>query len=242
MTYEMTVDDVTRLTPDVKQFHLVAADHSFDFRPGQHTTVQFEQDGEEVVRPYTVTNLPGTDELTLAIRRYDDGTASVWMHERERGDTVEVGDVDGNLYVRDFDSDVVFVATGTGITPMAAMLRDYADRGDGDAHLFVGEKTREDLIYRETFDRTAASNDNVDVTYSLSEEDWDGATGHVQHRLTDELDSLEGRDFYVCGVPQMVVETTDLLKDEGVSEDHIYTEGWEGDEVADEDEDGDGDE
>lgn len=238
MTYETTVTDVTRLTPDVKQFRLVAADHAFDFRPGQHTTVQFEQDGEEVVRPYTATNHPGTDELTLAIRRYDDGTASVWMHERERGDTIEVGDVDGNLYVRDFESDVVFVATGTGITPMAAMLQDYADRGEGDAHLFVGEKTREDLIYRETFDRTAASNDNVDVTYSLSEEEWNGPIGHVQNQLTDELASLEDKDFYVCGVPQMVVDTTEVLRDEGVAEDRIYTEGWEGDEVADdEDED-----
>jgi ferredoxin-NADP reductase len=235
MTYETTVADVNQITSDVKQFRLVAADHTFDFRPGQHTTVHFEQDGEEVVRPYTATNLPGTDELTLAIRRYDDGTASVWMHERERGDAVEVSDVDGNLYVRDFDSDVVFVATGTGITPMAAMLHDYADRGRGDAQLFLGEKTQDDLVYRETFDQLAASNENVDVTYSLSDEEWAGATGHVQNHLTDELDSLDETDFYVCGVPQMVVDTTDLLKAEGVSEDRIYTEGWEDGEVADDD-------
>jgi ferredoxin-NADP reductase len=239
MTHKTTVVDVNQVTPDVAQFRLVAADHTFEFRPGQHTTVHFERDGEEVVRPYTATNLPGTDELALAIRRYDDGTASVWMHERERGDTVDVGDVDGNLYVRDFDADAVFVATGTGITPMAAMLHDYAERGRGDAHLFLGEKTEEDLIYRETFDQLAASNANIDVTYSLSDEEWAGATGHVQEHLTDELDSLEGADFYVCGVPQMVVDTTDLLKDEGVEDDRIYTEGWEDGEVAG---DGEGDE
>ncbi|EJN60110.1 ferredoxin--NADP reductase [Halogranum rubrum] len=234
MTYETTVADVHEVTPDVKQFRLVAEDHTFEFRPGQHTTVHFEKDGEEVVRPYTATNRPGTDELTLAIRRYDDGTASVWMHERERGDTVDVGDVEGELYVRDFDSDVAFVATGTGITPMAAMLDAYAEEGTGTAHLFVGEKTQEDLIYRETFTRLAASNENVEVTYTLSDEEWDGPTGHVQDNVGDELDTLDDTDFYVCGVPEMVVDTTELLKDEGVDDDRIYTEGWEDDEVADE--------
>ncbi|SFL10943.1 Ferredoxin-NADP reductase [Halogranum rubrum] len=234
MTYETTVADVHEVTPDVKQFRLVADDHTFEFRPGQHTTVHFEEDGEEVVRPYTATNRPGTDELTLAIRRYDDGTASVWMHERERGDTVDVGDVEGELYVRDFDSDVAFVATGTGITPMAAMLDAYAEEGTGTAHLFVGEKTQEDLIYRETFTRLAASNENVEVTYTLSDEEWDGPTGHVQDHVVDELDTLDDTDFYVCGVPEMVVDTTELLKDEGVDDERIYTEGWEDDEVVDE--------
>ena len=43
---------------------------------GQHTTVRFESGDETVARPYSPTNLPGTDELMLTIRRYDDGLAS----------------------------------------------------------------------------------------------------------------------------------------------------------------------
>lgn len=240
MTYSATIEDVHQMTPDVKQFRLVADDHEFDFRPGQHTQIHFEGDGdvaeegEEVVRPYTATNLPGTNQLTLAIRRYDDGTASVWMHDREYGDEVELDEVDGNLYVRDFDSDVAFVATGTGITPMAAMLKAYVKEGSGDAHLFFGEKTQEDLIYRETFDQLHAEHESVHVHYSLSEEEWDGPTGHVQDHVADELDSLDGMDFYVCGVPGMVVDAEETLRDAGADEERIYAEGWEEDEVADE--------
>lgn len=231
------VEAIHRVTPTVKQFRLRAPGHTFEYEPGQHTTVRFEQDGEEVERPYTPTSRPGTDELTLAIKRYDDGTASVWMHERERGDEVELGDLHGDLHLRDPKRDVAFVATGTGITPMIAMLKDYVDRGEGDARFYFGETDREHVIYRETLDQFDADYGNVDVTYSLSREDWDGPTGHVQGHVVDdvgaELDP-ESADFYVCGVPEMVVETKEDLAEAGVPDDNVYSEGWEDDEVAEE--------
>ncbi len=229
MTYTATVLGVHQMTPNVKQFRLAVPDHEFEYEPGQHTTVHFEDDGEEVARPYTATNLPERDQLTLAIKRYDDGTASVYMHDREPGDEIEIGDVEGNLYLRNLDDDVVFVASGTGITPLYPMLKHYARDGTGDAHLFFGESDQEHLIYRESIDQLRAEHANLDVTYSLSDESWDGPEGHVQDLLSDRLDSFDETDFYVCGVPEMVVETTELLNDKGVDEERIVTEGWEAD-------------
>ncbi|ESP88529.1 ferredoxin--NADP reductase [Candidatus Halobonum tyrrellensis] len=230
-----TVVSVHQMTPDVKQFRLRRSEGTFEYDPGQHTTVQFEDDGEEVVRPYTPTSLPGTDEVTLAIKRYDDGTASVWMHDRERGDEVELGELEGNLHLRDPERDAAFVATGTGITPMMAMLKEYVDRGEGDAHFYFGEKDQRHLVYRETLDQFEASYENVHVTFSLSDEAWDGPTGHVQHHVVDavgdELDP-EGTDVYVCGVPDMVVETQEDIVEAGVPEENVYAEGWEDDEVS----------
>ena len=43
----------------MKQFRLVATDHEFEYEPGQHTAVPFENDGEDDYRPYTAANLPG---------------------------------------------------------------------------------------------------------------------------------------------------------------------------------------
>lgn len=34
---------------------------------------------------------------------------------------------------------------------------------------------------------------------------------------------------YVCGVPEMVVDTQELLESEGVDADRSFTEGWESD-------------
>ncbi|WP_101297818.1 ferredoxin--NADP reductase [Halegenticoccus soli] len=234
MTHTATVASIRQITPDVKQFRLVVPDHEFDFEPGQHTQIHVRNDGEEVVRPYTATNLPGTNQLTLAIKRYPDGTASTYMHERERGDEIEIEELDGNLSLRDADADVAFVSTGTGITPMMAMLKRYVEEGTGEAHFFFGEKDREHLIYRETLDQFEAGHEDVHVHFSLSREDWDGLTGHVQEHLPDALETLDDTHFYVCGVPEMVVETKELLSDEGVPDDRVFSEGWEDDEVVEE--------
>ncbi|SFR56297.1 Ferredoxin-NADP reductase [Halogeometricum rufum] len=232
MTLSVTVADVHRMTPDVKQFRLVADDHTFEYEPGQHTMVHFESDGEEEARPYTAANLPGTDQLVLAIKRYEDGNGSVFMHERTPGDEIEVEEVDGNLRVRDFDRDAVFCATGTGITPLYPMVKQYAREGSGDAHLLFGERDQEHLIFRESLDQLRAENENLSVDYVLSDAEddaWNGRTGHVQDHLPDAVGDVEGTDCYVCGVPEMVVEARDVLESAGVDESNVYTEGWESD-------------
>ncbi|MFC6724979.1 ferredoxin--NADP reductase [Halobium palmae] len=244
MTITVTVADVHRMTPDVKQFRLVADDHTFEYEPGQHTMVHFEtDDGEEEARPYTAATLPGTNQIVLAIKRYDDGNASVFMHDREPGDEIEIEEIDGNLRVRDLDRDALFLATGTGITPLYPMVKQYAREGSGEARLLFGERDQEHLVFRESLDQLRAENANLDVEYVLSdagdESDadaaWTGRTGHVQDHLDDALDGfdLDGTDCYVCGVPEMVVETEEALVDAGVDEEHVYTEGWESD-AADE--------
>ena len=76
MTHEATVVDTYQITPRVKGFRLRVPGHEFEYDPGQHTTIRFESGNERIVRPYTPTNLPGTEELAPTIKRYDDGLAS----------------------------------------------------------------------------------------------------------------------------------------------------------------------
>lgn len=229
------ITSIHQMTPQVKQF-VIEADEPFEFVPGQHTTVQFERDDpdkdedQEVVRPYTATNTPGNNAITLAIKRYDDGTASVYMHERKTGDTITLGELGGNLTLQDKDRDVVFISTGTGITPMIAMLKQYLEVGTGEVHFFYGEKNQENIMYRETLDQLSTEHNQLSVVYSLSDEDWDGPTGHVQDHLDDCLNGLD-RDFYVCGVPQMVVDTKDHLDELDVPDERVFSEGWEDGEV-----------
>ncbi len=221
---------VDQITPTVKQFQLELDGKKWDFEPGQHTVIKFEdENGEEVERPYTPINLPNTEKFVLAIKKYDDGTASVWMHERELGDEVEVEEPHGNLHIEDYDNDIVLISTGTGATPMYAMLRDYLENGNGEVYYFHGEKTQEHLIFQESLDQLEAEHDNLEVIYSLSDEEWSKRTGFIQEHIPEVLDSMDDKDFYICGVPQMVVDTEELLQDEGVDEDSIITEGWESD-------------
>ena len=235
VTQTATVVDTYELTPRVKGFRLRVPGAEFAYEPGQHTTIHFEAGGGEVVRPYTPTNLPGTDQLTLAIKRYDDGLASSYMHTRDPGDEVTIGPIDGDLTLADPDRDVAFLGTGTGITPLLAMARQYLREGTGNAHFVFGEKTEESIIHHATLNEFAASDSAFDVTFSLSDPEWDwtGRIGYVQEHLEELFDDFESRDFYVCGVPQMVVDTKQTLRGLGAPDERIHSEGWEGSVVSD---------
>lgn len=227
-----TVAGVTPLTPRVRQLLLRVDGHTFDYAPGQHVSVRRTVDDGPIFRPYSPVNLPGTDTLALAVKRYEGGACSPWLHQRQVGDEITITPPSGTLHLHAPERDALFLATGTGLTPMLAMLSQYVDAGTGRAVLLFGERTQEDLMYRATLDRLAASHDHVDVRYVLSHEDWDGPTGFVQDHLDAPLASLDAPQAYVCGVPEMVVETQTALADAGLSEGDVFSEGWEEGAVA----------
>ncbi len=225
---ETTVLATYPLTPSVHQLVLRADGHTFDHTPGQHVSVRYESDdGRPVYRPYSPVNGPGTDRLVLAVKRYDGGTCSVWLHERSVGDPVPLMPPSGNLHLRDSGRDVVFLATGTGLTPMLAMLGQYLTAGAGRAVLLYGERTPADLMYRSMLDRLSASHSSLSVEYVLSDASWEGRTGYVQDHLDAALDMVVDPHVYVCGVPEMVVDTQDALQTAGIPDEHIFSEGWE---------------
>jgi len=224
---DTTVAATYPLTPRVQQLVLRADDHTFEHRPGQHVNVRYETEAEgPIYRPYSPVNGPGTDRLVLAVKRYDEGTCSVWLHERSVGDEVPLLPPSGNLQLQSLDRDAAFIATGTGLTPMLAMLGPYLESGTGRAHLLFGERTQDDLMYRPTLDRLAASHPRFEATYALSDEDWSGPTGFVQDHFS-VLDVLDTPQVYLCGVPAMVVESKAVLQEAGVPDDRLFSEGWE---------------
>ena len=216
------------VTPRVRQLLLRADDHTFDFTPGQHVSVEFkDEEGTRRYRPYSPVSQPGTDTVALAVKRYAEGACSSWLHEQTIGATIPLTLPSGNLVLQDRDRDVMFLATGTGLTPMLSMLTRYLAEGEGHALLLFGERAQEDLMYRETLDRLSASHARLTVDYVLSGERWTGPQGYVQEHISAYVRDAAVTDFYVCGVPEMVVETKAVLRDLGASDERIFTEGWE---------------
>ena len=109
----------------------------------------------------------------------------------------------------------VFVATGTGIAPFRAMLRELHAMGGIPKHcqvwLLFGVRTAEDIIYDAEFRALASQYPSFHYQLALSREmkNTDGSKKYVQHLLTDhsvELFKLLNQintHTYLCGLKGM---------------------------------------
>jgi len=224
--YDAVLRSKTKMTGDVSLFRF-ELDQELEFEPGDHVELRLENEDRKISRPYNIVSLNHGTQVIFAIRRYEEGEFSPIVHDLEEGDDAEITEPGGNLNIASYEKDAVFISTGTGATPMFDMLKDYLENGSGKAFYFYGEKTKEDIIFREELEILKAENPELDIIYSLSDEDWDGKTGHIQNYVPRELESMDDKVFYICGVPAMVVQTESLLKGAGVDEENIVTEGWE---------------
>ncbi|ESS04564.1 MAG: 2-polyprenylphenol hydroxylase related flavodoxin oxidoreductase [uncultured archaeon A07HR67] len=228
------ITDISRVTPDVRQYTVELLEGEFDGIPGQHTAIRApgNGDGSGGVKPYSTLAVDG-DRLVLMIRTYEDGTVSKYMGDRETGDVIQLStSLTGSLTLESTERPAVFISTGTGITPMIAILHQYLRTGGEHATFMFGEKTTDQLMYKSMLEQMSATYD-LDVVFATSRESWSGREGYIQESAEDVFDEFGvERDYYLCGVPRMVVETKETLADLGVPPERVHSEGWEDSQVS----------
>lgn len=223
---EATIVKITRISPDVRQYTVELENGQFDGKPGQHTVIS-HPDG--LRKPYSVLTVDG-NRAVFMIRNVGGDGVSNYMSERDVGDTVEVmSSIKGNLYLQDSQRPIALISTGTGLTPMMGLLHEYVKNGEQDVKFIFGDKNTDQVLYKDLLEQYELLYD-VESTYVLSRENWSGREGYVQEHIDEvieDTDSDTSRDFYVCGVPPMVVSTKQKLKELGVPNERIHSEGWE---------------
>lgn len=176
----------------------LAPEAPIDFAPGQYATIRFQ----DVPRPYSLANSPNDDTFELCIRRVLGGHLSSRLFENlQPGDVLpELRGPSGDFTLRDpSERDIVFLATGTGVSPLRSMIqytfeenRDEYEGTTRDVWLFHGCSWRDDLAFAEEFDRLEKERDNFHYVPTLSRENilstWEGETDYVQYAFVKHLD------------------------------------------------------
>lgn len=100
-------------------------------RAGQYVNVSLEIDGRRHTRCYSPANVEGSSTLELTVGRYDGGLVSNYLYEQaRRGMVVGLTGVGGDFVLpADRPRRILFVAGGSGITPVLAMLRTLVAQG-----------------------------------------------------------------------------------------------------------------
>jgi len=226
-SYSITAISVE--THDTKTFRFALPENAtLDMLPGDHLYVHATINGKAVKRPYTPSSLPDTvGYFDLTIKRYATGVVSKYVHERKVGDTVLMsGPNTGGHWVDGMAKKVGFVAGGTGITPMIAIIRRIlTKRLDVELFLVFANKTEEDIILREEWDRDVRDHPNFHCYHVLEQPPavWTMGAGRVTDDMLRVHLPAPGPDtiVFLCGPPPMVEALEGTLKDLGYSEEAV---------------------
>jgi ferredoxin-NADP reductase len=190
--------------------------HDLSFAAGALLTVH----GEDVVDDRSYNIASGTDDphLDVLYRIMPEGRLTPRLAELEPGDAVEVSAPYGDFVVRDPARPLVFVGTGTGISPCRSFVRSHPDL---DALILHGVRDPAELFYRDEL-RFFRYYPCVSGDFPVEP----GAfPGRVSALLVD-LDLPPGADFYLCGAADMIYDVTALLLKRGVEETRMVTEPY----------------
>lgn len=209
----------------------------FTHVPGQHVVLRARIGGEEVRRSYSICSAPGGGRIRVGVKAIPGGTFSTWATtELADGAVVEVMAPIGEFYYRPrpgVAGSYVFLAAGSGITPVLSMLTAILEQEPmSSCTLVYGNRTVSSIMFLEELealkDRFPS---RFQLIHTLSREGsgiplFEGRIDQAKLRqLAATLVPVAGVDaWFLCGPLGMVEEATTTLTELGVDASRIHAE------------------
>jgi CDP-4-dehydro-6-deoxyglucose reductase len=227
-TMASRIVSIERLAVDIVKVVLKTPPTSpMRFLPGQYIDVIAEGG---VRRSYSLANAPrGDGLLELIIKRYKGGTLSEYWFERAKAnDLLRIEGPFGTFFLREEGpTNIVFLATGTGIAPVKALLEELAaDPGRAAQHrltVFWGNRGPESFCW----DPVGLGFD-VGVHYLLSGPDanWSAARGYVHDAAIRQGIDPDDTAVYACGSNAMITSAREALLALGLPAKRFFSDAF----------------
>lgn len=223
MLRRVVVRQVDGLSPTVKGFRLACADgEPLEYAPGQWVNLYLDiGDGVIDKRAYSIASAPNQlhpEQFEVAVTRVDEGQVSLALHALPAGAELSMDGPYGFFTREGAETQAaLFVATGTGVCPLRAMIESELRNPLGPPlSLLLGCRTEADILYREQFEALAREHARFafHTTLSRPSQDWNGRCGYVQQQLVELIDPEHRPHVYICGLSDMVDEVRATLKRE----------------------------
>lgn len=209
--------------------------HWPEHRAGQHVDIRLTaEDGYQTERSYSIASpFEAQGHLTLTVERLDDGEVSPYLVDELRvGDTVELRGPIGGYFVWEaqMGGPLLFVAGGSGIVPLMAMIRQRNILGSTvPTRLLYSARSYDEIIYRDELTSLVSKSPGLEVMYTLTRmqpPNWTGYHRRVDNDLLRDV-AWAGEEkplAYVCGPTQFVETVAQGLLPLGYEPGRVKTE------------------
>ena len=229
----LPVCEVRTETPRTRVVHVSLAGGPFAFDAGQAVYVGLH--GQPQRKPYSIACSPeqarDTGALELLVQVGADGSAGAHLGVPAPGVQVDVDGPSGAFRFPDSPTEArfLFVAGGTGIAPLRAMLRHaLAAFPRREASLIYSARSADEFAYGEEM-RELARDGRIRLLETVTRPgtaEWAGTRGRITRAQIASLVAGGPTLCLVCGPPALVRDVTAWLGVLGVSKQRILAEGW----------------
>jgi len=220
------IDSLTLLSKDIIQVKLrIPPTSSFIFLEGQHIDIIGPN---SIKRTYSLANSSSNKEITLLIKKVESGVLSeYWFNNAKMNDLLRIEGPKGTFFLRDKTKSLVFLATGTGIAPIIAILEEMDNNPSfvqsEKISLFWGNREQKDFVWSFEFN-------NIKVDYhkviSRKNDNWDGEVGYVQDAALSILSGFKNTNIFACGSIKMIDSAKSSFIKAGLNEKDFYSDAF----------------
>ncbi|MDH1429851.1 FAD-binding oxidoreductase [Comamonas aquatica] len=227
-TLACRISSLETLAPDVIKVVLrLPPNVALNFIPGQYIDV-IGPGG--IRRSYSLANAPKADNtLELHIRAVEKGVMSqYWFNQSTVNNLLRLHGPQGTFFLRKIaQRDLIFLATGTGIAPVKAMLEGLPtlseDQQPQSITVIWGARHEHDLYF------DVASLPGVQKyipVLSRAEATWQGEQGYVQDVLLRHISDLRNAVVYACGSDSMIHSAKSTLTAASLNSHNFYSDAF----------------
>ena len=224
--------DISIATPRARIVHVDLQGTAFPFQPGQ--AVWIGAHGQDQRKPYSIASSP--EDVTR------EGRLELLVGLDETGDAGDhfplvVGtqlDIDGPVGRFTFpdppmESRFLFIAGGTGISPLRSMLRHSLVVPHAEIGVMYSARSPEEFAYAGELEEMAKAGTielRMTVTRDAAPGDWTGRRGRITRADLQPLVHDGHTLCFVCGPPSLVSEMPQVLETLGVPRERVRVEEW----------------
>jgi ferredoxin-NADP reductase len=234
---------VIAATPRTRILRLDLKETPFVFRAGQAALIGLH--GQPQRRPYSIASSPDDavrhTRLEFLLKVDDAGYAGPHLPQLDRGARIDLEGPFGSFSMPEPNplpddggpGGYLFIAGGTGISPLRAMMRHLIASGDRrPICVLYSARTPDEFAYKTELQRLARRN-LIALTLTMTgglredaDDAWRGERGRISaSRLAQALPAPDPLCF-ICGPPALVDDVPPLLLQLGVKSARIRTEEW----------------
>jgi ferredoxin-NADP reductase len=231
----LQVVSVVTEAADVATFTFRAEGRWFRYLPGQFVTLELPVPGGAVSRTYTLSSSPSRPlSISVTVKAQADSIGTRWMLDHLRpGATLKAYGPAGVFSFHHHPAKkYLFVAAGSGVTPMLSMARWADDAAlDADIAFVLCARRPSDLIGRRELEAMAARNPRLSLAFVVEVSEpgvaWPGFRGRVGPSVLQTVcGDLRDRESFCCGPEPFMRGVRAMLADAGCDPARYHEESF----------------